>query len=390
MSKGNKTYNESLLQWIWLNLEFKCSELKTTCGKRVEIISQGDLNRGAGPDFLNAKLRIGEMQWNGSIEIHNDAADWKAHGHDFDRAFNSVILHVVLDRPEFKVKTENGHIPYTLCLRPYLTKKLHNLLSVKEKRKLPCGGTVSYIHQRAFEKQVESAHREYFEFKVAEFIEAYNPHLVPSEAWKKCLISQVYYFLGMPSNRESMKELFLRLPKSRELTGKVESFVEFVSAFAFSPDTSKKLNWKESGMRPAANPKKRVKEAAALHYFINRSEINDYYQGGVQFWDSLTNKSPEKYKLGKTTSSILKNTVFLPALFSLGDIFHYSKIKEEAFNSWMHSSCRIPKQILNPFLKAGFSIDSEAKKLGLAHQYKRYCLEKQCHRCKVFKSAIRS
>jgi len=68
----------------------------TTDGTEVEVIDPGLYNRrDQGPDFFNAKVRIGGMLLVGNVEVHQRSSDWYAHHHDRDEAYNNVVLHVV-------------------------------------------------------------------------------------------------------------------------------------------------------------------------------------------------------------------------------------------------------------------------------------------------------
>lgn len=86
---------EELMQYVWRFRLWNESEMTTGDGRRVSVIDQGQLNTGAGPDFFNAKVRIDDHVWAGNVEIHVRASDWYRHGHDKDRAYDNVILHVV-------------------------------------------------------------------------------------------------------------------------------------------------------------------------------------------------------------------------------------------------------------------------------------------------------
>ncbi|KGN91614.1 DUF2851 family protein [Porphyromonas canoris] len=89
-----KSCPETYLHYIWKHRLY--SSLTTVDGIVPEVLHPGEHNHGAGPDFLSAKIRIGEVEWVGAVEIHTNASEWKQHGHDTDPAYSGVILHVVL------------------------------------------------------------------------------------------------------------------------------------------------------------------------------------------------------------------------------------------------------------------------------------------------------
>lgn len=99
---------ELLLHYVWKHRLLPLTPLTTTDGREVEVIDPGLHNRNAGPDFFNAKLKIGGTLWVGNVEIHTRAADWYQHGHDRDARYNNVVLHVV-EKADTEVMTQEGH-----------------------------------------------------------------------------------------------------------------------------------------------------------------------------------------------------------------------------------------------------------------------------------------
>ena len=86
---------ERLLQYIWQFQHFNNTALTSIEAEWIQVIHQGQLNHNQGPDFLNAKIKLGETTWAGSIELHIRSSDWKNHKHTADKNYNNVILHVV-------------------------------------------------------------------------------------------------------------------------------------------------------------------------------------------------------------------------------------------------------------------------------------------------------
>lgn len=109
---------EQLLHYVWKHKIFPLNTLQTTSGLPVEIIDTGLQNSHAGPDFFNAKLKINGTLWVGNVEIHTLSSDWYRHGHDRDKAYDSVILHVV-EQADCEVTRSNGEqVPQLLLACP--------------------------------------------------------------------------------------------------------------------------------------------------------------------------------------------------------------------------------------------------------------------------------
>lgn len=113
--------NERLLQFIWQFQYFNHSALVTTDERSLQIIHPGNLNKNAGADFSNAKVKIDNTTWVGNIELHVNASDWLAHNHSKDKNYNNVILHVVWLHDK-DIKDVNGHLIPTLELQSLVPK----------------------------------------------------------------------------------------------------------------------------------------------------------------------------------------------------------------------------------------------------------------------------
>lgn len=385
-------YKESLLQWVWQELQFNCSDLQTTCGKKIEIYDNGVCNNGAGPDFSGAHLFIDGLVWYGSVEIHNTAGEWFRHGHQHDQNFNNVVLHVVgSDRELCTAKTENGSKLFTLCLEPYLQKGLYELLQHSKKGSLPCAGNVDFIHQQAFEEQVEAAHKEYFEYKVNELVQFYPAGVPIPRAWKQAFIHQVYCTFGVSANRDQMGELAKRLPVDECGLYSLEKWQKRVWSRAFRPEKPQEvIPWVKSGIRPSSSPEKRVRQAAAFQYAALQLGPEDYIRDPVQLWESIMKSIPSALRAGKMMSRLVYYTAFLPASYLLGELLHDKTLMNRCYTCWKNQEAYLPVSIQETFREAGFQVNKGVKKLGLAHHYKRYCTQKNCKECKVFKNAIRA
>ncbi len=87
--------NEKLLQYIWQFQYFNRNNLTTQTGEPLTIIHPGVHNSNQGPDFLDAKIKVGNTIWAGNIELHVQSTDWKQHRHDGDANYKNIILHIV-------------------------------------------------------------------------------------------------------------------------------------------------------------------------------------------------------------------------------------------------------------------------------------------------------
>ncbi len=107
---------ELLLHYCWKHKMWPLQGLETTDGRVVEVLDPGLHNHNAGPDFFNAKLKIGGTLWVGNVEIHDKSGDWYLHGHDKDAHYNNVVLHVV-EMADREVQTQEGNFVPQMVLK---------------------------------------------------------------------------------------------------------------------------------------------------------------------------------------------------------------------------------------------------------------------------------
>ena len=103
---------------MWQHRLWDARRCVTTDGRRVVVLDPGTLNTDAGPDFFNAKLRIGSQTWAGNVEIHTRASDWHRHGHDAAPAYHTVVLHVVAESDCTVTRPDGSAIPQMVM--PYV------------------------------------------------------------------------------------------------------------------------------------------------------------------------------------------------------------------------------------------------------------------------------
>jgi len=94
----NGTPAERLLQAVWQHQRLQRDQLKTADGKIVRIFHPGFVSVEGGPDFCGAIIQIGDdAPRAGDVEVDLRSGGWRAHGHDKNKHFQNVMLHVVWD-----------------------------------------------------------------------------------------------------------------------------------------------------------------------------------------------------------------------------------------------------------------------------------------------------
>ncbi len=203
--------NEKLLHFIWKFRLFDQSNLLTTDSEPVEIVSQGTHNTHAGADFLQGKIRIGQTLWAGNIEIHIQSADWFAHKHNNDAAYNNVIMHVVYEQKGPVAVRQNGEAIPTLELKSRIRPALLSRYEELSKRVdwIPCA--------RFFNDADEFVTRSFLDRLLVERLEGKVEQVrtmlaVSENDWENVMFQMIARYLGASINKEEFQALARSLP----------------------------------------------------------------------------------------------------------------------------------------------------------------------------------
>lgn len=109
-------FREDFIHAIWRYQYFEKRELTTVSGLPLAIKKIGFQNFHEGPDFSEAHIILDGMDFFGSVEVHIKTSDWNAHGHENDKNYDAVILHVVWDH-DTEVSRKDGTTIPTLALK---------------------------------------------------------------------------------------------------------------------------------------------------------------------------------------------------------------------------------------------------------------------------------
>lgn len=143
MVNVNPTVSELLLAQIW-NAQWLNDASRTTGGLPLRVVYRGIWTHGLGPDFSGALVDIDGHLRQGDVEIHRRASDWDRHGHQFDPAYDRVVLHVVEDDDlGGPVRRRDGLPIPTLLLSDYLPGPLAMFQPAATQRPL---GAIGFEH----------------------------------------------------------------------------------------------------------------------------------------------------------------------------------------------------------------------------------------------------
>lgn len=364
---------ELALQQLWLQKGVALTNLRDSEGGRVDVIETGLWNRGDGPDFLDASVCVGGVVCRGDVEIHLRSADWYAHGHHRDPAYNRVVLHVGLDVPARPLLRLDGTpIPCTdlsTALPAWLGASLRHADDG-----LPCAAELPR-HGAALREQLTESSELYFEELAHSVLGFHTPGRPLETAWKRALFLRCCSVLGIPDNRTQMVSAGEKLWLSRTKPPAGDLFAWCATDSAGTP-----IDWRRSGSRPAGHPRRRVPQAAHLLGAIAATPLAQFQNApprplGASLWGS----SPA---LGAQMRRVLHGTALLPALWVLATLSGRHRRAGEIRRAWLAAPLPPAPQARKAFVQAGITLGPAGGK-GATHLWRTLCSHRLCARCRV-------
>lgn len=201
---------EDILQYLWQFGNFSTKPIFTSENEKIEIYSKGILNINEGPDFLHAKIKIGEIEWAGSVEIHVKSSDWNLHKHSNHKAYENVILHVVYENNKPIFDAKNKLIP-TLELKQIIDnemlKKYYALIN--NQSTLACASHFSNIESVIKLSMFDGVLHRRLERKAVEIITQFQKY---NADWEQTCYHFLLRNFGFKTNAEPFARLAELLP----------------------------------------------------------------------------------------------------------------------------------------------------------------------------------
>ncbi|UBM61444.1 DUF2851 family protein [Candidatus Sulfidibacterium hydrothermale] len=421
--------NEEFLYYLWqYHFQGKC--LNGTQNETFCILHPGQRNTNSGPDFFNARIKIGTTLWAGNVEIHVRSSDWYKHGHQHDHQYDNVILHVVYTDDHPVVRRNGERLP-TLVLKEKFDEKLFHTYRnfLASKRWIPCENLITraghfHITNWLYRLAIERLERKAREME----------RLLASEKndFREMFYQKLLENYGFQINNQAFAQLARRLPYS--VLAKHKNHLLQIEALLFGQAgmlnqpfsdnyphqlqqeyrfLSKKYNltaldpgiWRFMRTHPSNFPTLRIAQFAGLFYrstsllqkMLESKQLTDVInllqtQASV-YWKThyqWEKSSPlHSTKMGKTSIFILLINTIIPFLFVYSRQMEQPELSEKALN-WLAQLPAEKNRITRHFSALGLIPDNALQSQALLRLKKYYCNPKQCLHCSIGHQLLKS
>jgi len=415
--------NEDFLHYVWLYKMFSKVDFKTTGNEHLSIIKSGLHNKNAGPDFLNAQLKIDGQTWIGNVEIHLKASDWYLHNHEKDLNYDAVILHVVWENDVAIFMKNNKPIP-TLVLKNFIDETVLNKyknLFLAPTTWLPCKNAISTVDKFIFNNWKERLFFDRLERKSEEI----NTLLQQENNNFEAVLFQLliknfglkvngnsFFRLAQSVDYSVIKKLSFHTNQLAALLFGQAGFLEEETEDDYQKELRKEYDYLKHKfklnhipknefsffrMRPNNFPTIRIAQLVALFhkhqnlfskliaidnleefYELFTVVVNPFWQTHYNF-DSISKKSPKKI----TTSFV--DLLIINTIIPLKFLYQKSRgeVHEEFFLVLLKKMKPEKNSIISKFSEIGVSSKNAFDTQALLELKNNYCAPKRCLECAI-------
>lgn len=411
---------EEFLHYLWKH-KILPAHLQTQNGEKINIIQTGIHNHDAGPDFLDARIKIGSTLWAGNIEIHVKSSDWFKHEHQNDHKYDNIILHFVC-KNDTEIKRKNNESIPTLELGSKFDQKLYeNYLDFKHsEQRIPCAKQLSYVDGFIKETFKERTGIERLEKKCLNI----KTKLEQSKwNWDQTFTEDLFKNFGFRKNSMGFELLAKSIPAKIIYQTSCDLFQleallfgqagflnkKFIEEYPIKLQSEymhlkSKFNlkqvdqylWKFLRLRPSNFPTIRISQLAAVLFNNQRIFSETIIPGDFsrtmglfnvkasEYWDyhyTFNKKSTQKVKkLGKTSVNLIMINTIVPYIFMYGK----TKNKPDFIVHAIDYLRKLPVEsnsITRQWEKTGIKINNAFDSQALIHLFEKYCNYKRCLHC---------
>ena len=416
---------EAFLQYVWQH-QLLDHGLTTVDGQPVVVLRAGELNRDAGPDFFNARVRVGGVEWAGNVEVHIHTSDWDAHRHSQDAAYNNVVLHVVYEH-DCEIKLQSGRVPLTVELKSFMPRVLvanyEALMSTVANDVVPCGKRLGDVPPFMVESFLDRLLAE----RIMAKTEIVRRLLEESHGgWEQtCYWLIAHYFGGkvnalpfeMLAKATDMRLLARWKDNPRRIeavlmgqAGLLEGYFEDEYPRLLQKDfealkvgTGMKpmggYLWRFYRLRPSSFPTIRISQFAQLLSTTSgifstlldmhnaKDMVNLFDQCAAEYWnnhykfDAATEKHTVKH-VGKMQARSLIINAWVPLLFLYGTLHGQERYKEQAVELLSQMPAE-ENAVMRRWEQVGIKPKNAAESQALLQLEDNYCKSRKCLECGI-------
>lgn len=409
---------EKLLQYIWQFQYFNSNKLLTAEEDILQINYPGFLNTNQGPDFLEAKIKVGDTTWAGNIELHLKSSDWITHKHSDDKNYNNIILHVVWE-DDASLTAGFPMLELQNRVSKFLLGRYDELMNATAF--IPCQKSIHQADMLIWKSWKDRLLAERLQHKAAVI---FNNLAANNNHWEETFWWLLANNFGIKVNSDAFEKIARSLPVST--LAKHKNQIHQLEALLFGQAGLLQINFTDSypcmlqkeylfykakyklqpiqaslfflRMRPANFPSVRlaqlsmlINKSSSLFSVIKESQslkeikqllnvtANDYWHYHYVFDEATAYK--EKNLGTQMINSILINTI-IPIVFAYGLYNREEAYKNKALQ-WLEEIAAEKNNITNAWAGLGIENKNAFDSQALIELKNEYCNKKRCLNCAV-------